>query len=163
MEKKISTSEVLGELRRMSRLYKVFEKATEAAETLLDHEKQVSSLQKEVTSLNGIKADLETECTETVLRLDESKAKADKIGGEINHRLTEEKAKTDKIRADALDEAKQIISRAEGEAEVILAKIKTLKTEESTAKTLRDKAVGDLESVKRDIESTRKRFANSLG
>lgn len=162
MDKKISTSEVLGELRRMSRQYKVFEKAVEAAETLLDYEKQVSFLQKEVNTLTELRAELEDECNENVLKIDEAKEEAKKINKKIKDNSFAANIKADQLKSDAEMEAKRIISDANNEIASIKASIDSIKAEETAAIKAKTKAVSDLDAVKKEIRETREKFAKSL-
>ena len=162
MEKKISTSEVLGELRRMSRQYKVFEKAVEAAETLLDHEKEVSKLKAEAKSLEEIKSDLDIECNDYLLQIEGLKETIKQSNLKIEKDLAASKVKINEMEQNAKSEAELIVNNAKQKVADTIARARQARNEEATAIEAKDKALSDLEAVKKEIRETRERFAKSL-
>jgi len=162
MEKKISTSEIVGHLRQANRLFKAFEKASEAADLIHGYEKKVSGLEKDVESLTKEKGSLNIECEEVVKSIDKAKAEEKSLKAKAKERNDAVNAHIDKMMVEAKEKAEQVVTTATAEANQIMESIKSLKSDEIVANNAKDEAEKELDKVLKKIKSTKERFINSL-
>lgn len=162
MDKKITTSEIVGELRRSARLFKVFEKAADAAEILHTHEKDVKALKKEIESLTIERDNLNIECEEVVKSIDDARAKAKEIEAGILKNSAIANAKMDDDKKASKAKATKMIKDAEAKVSNILSSIDDLQIKAKVALNDKKRAEDDLKKVINKIKSTKESFINSL-
>lgn len=158
---KITTSTALGELRRMARMYKVFEYASEAADVLDGYEKKAKALQHEISTLEGEKNTLDSDCESITgkiasLKIDDRK---------LNARIKDKENNADQKIANRLDKAEKqaedIISNANQEIEDALKRIDSLIEQEKNINRDVTNAQSRLEGVEKNIADFKQSFANS--
>lgn len=158
----ISYSEMAGELRKASKLFKVFEKAAEAATVLADYEKEEQKILKNISNLNAEKDGLDKKCEDAAQR---------KIDAEKS--IVEAKEKEVEILEQAQQNAKVIIVNAESKGADILAtanselqaikrKIVDAENVAQTSISNRNDALKALDAVEKQMKSTKDRFLKTL-
>jgi len=167
MEKKISTSEIVGHLRQANRLFKAFEKASEAAELIHGFEKKVSDLEKDVDALTTEKESLniaceDIACEEVVKSIDLAKKEEKSLKAKSKERNDAVNLHIDKMMGEAKVKAEKLVASATTEANTIMENIKTLKSDETVSMNAKIEAEKELDKVLKKIKSTKERFINSL-
>jgi len=162
-EKKITTGEVVGHLRAAARLFKSFEFANEAAQTVLTAESSVKKLEKEVELLKKERDTLNKECDKLVERSNEAE-KAIAVHKEAVAKAAQEAIETanaNKLKASK--EAKAIVDRAEAKAKQIEDKIAQSLHAASEATKKQGEAETELEKIVAQIDRAKKSFIKNFG
>lgn len=161
MEKEISNSEIVGNLRKASRLFKTFEKAGDMAEMFCDYEGKVARLKLDVTSLTDEKEKLNFECDQVVEKIDKAKLVFETLESENEARISKAKLDADKIIRESQGIAKATTDTANNEVELINARIESLKAEKVSHETSTTKALSELKKVEKQVSDFKKKFAQS--
>jgi len=161
MEKEISNSEIVGNLRKAVRLFKAFEKAGDMAEMFCDYEAKIAKLSSEIDSLSKEKENLDSVCEKVATDISSAKDSLKNIEGSNKDLTASAEKEANGIISKAKAEALSIIDKANGEVTKIKATIKTYKTAETKAGNAKVTAESELASVRQEIVSIKAAFAQS--
>lgn len=161
-EDKIKVSEVLGELRRSARMYKIFAQAVEMAEVLDGYEKTVTSMQKTIANMEQEHTNLSLTKATLDSVIAEKKSKIDEIESSIQERIKIEKKEAGKIKAEAKEQGQKLVEAAEAKVKSTLANIETLQAEELKIRKQYDAAVEELKKVEKTIKETKESFLSKF-
>lgn len=162
-ENKITTGEVVGNLRVAARLFKSFENALEAAELVHSHEKEVKKLQGEIESLEKEKVSLNNECDAAVASANEAEQKKKDYDVELQKAIEQGKIELAAIKNKAREEAKAIIGKAEAKAEAILSDTTAYEALRAQALTAKNKAEAEFELINKKVQAAKESFLSAFG
>lgn len=160
MSEEISTSEMLGELRRMHRTFKSFERAVDIAENIKDHEDTVNGLKSDANFLKAERAKLNDECDDLVSKISIAKSDLSSLDETVKRKLSEAEEKAEETLNSARERAEQIVNTAKDEADNINSHIKSLQDEEKKAIAARNKANAEMEEAKRKLREFKAQLVN---
>ena len=161
-DKEIKVSEILGELRRSARMYKIFAQAVEMAEVLDGYEKTVAAMKKNIAEMEQEQKDLDASCNALVSIITEKEAKVAEIDTTIQNRIKLEKKEAGKIKAEAKEQGQKLVEAAEAKVKATLSNIEALQAEELKIRKQYDTAVEELRKVEKAIQEAKDSFLSKF-
>lgn len=131
---KITASEVVGELRKMGRMYEVMKRAEEMVTVIANLEQIEREVKKNISQAEINLQDLEKKYKNTIERMDKLVADAQDRLNKMNKEVEMAKISADDLIRNARHESSQIRSKALAESEVNMKAIQKLRDEEAKAK-----------------------------
>lgn len=162
-EDKVSTSELVGQLRAAARLFKVLEYASDAAHFFHDLEKEQKGLEKAIESLNNEYDKILTDKATATSEVEALRIEKDNLSEEI--RVVRQKASNEA--ADIIANAQEAAKKVEAQAEANVEKIKEREEEALKAKRVAEAAQADAESqlvaIEKQVKAAKAKFLKSFG
>lgn len=163
MEKtEISTSEALGQLRSLVKLFKSLTRGEEILTKLADAEKETGDLVKSIDGLRSEKENLDLECDKVYAKRQTLLKEIESLDQDIKDKLEKASSEAGKI----IDNAKQ---DAIAKEKVVEDRIKVLETQEKAAmkavekaKQARDIAEAEHEDFKQKVKDARKTLVDGM-
>jgi len=146
MTKEISTSEAIGEIRTLSRVYKALVKGEEILNKLSGAEKQYDTLQGKMIKLEQEKADLDLACDKVYNKKEELTKHVETLDEIIKEKHDAAIAEAARIVKESQDQASAIITNAENEVDHI-------KHKKDNAVKAYEKVVNDLHAAEQEFDS----------
>jgi len=161
-DKDISTSEIIGELRKGARTFKIFEKALAIAENIADHKKQVTVLTKEIKVLSSERDALDSICDELVSKSNDAEKRFKELDSAIQKRLEQAEKEGNVLIDSARKEAASIVASAKAESNKIKQGIKSLQKTAQAARQAKDAAEDEYLQVKNKVQKIKSSLIQEL-
>jgi hypothetical protein len=155
----IKASEVIGELRKAARLYKVFEKAEEMAQILADQEEIFRNLKKQI-------ADAEVVREQTYENIDKEVEKAEKALDAVDAEVALKKQEVADLKAEAAKIDRATKEKAQAKAAEFDALSLKFQADISNLMDAKAKATLEKEAAEGALKAAKeahKKFVESLG
>ena len=159
---KVTASEIVGDLRKMRRMYEVFAHASEIADVLAKQEAKERGLQKSITSLEEKEASLDKVLENKEAIIEAKKEQIESMDEVVKEAKAVYTNTLEAAKADASTKATEIIASAEDKAKRIQIDIDNLITNRNSLLSDTQEAKQELINVKEQIDAMKQKVLDSL-
>jgi hypothetical protein len=161
-EKDIAASEVVGELRRIHRVFRVLERANDAADVLEGYESKVKKLKSEIAALGKEKTELDKQCDDAWAKKAEAEASIKKLAVREEEAIADLEKKIDVYKERAKGDAEAIMKTASAKKEAIGKDVMAANASLLKVKEEEKLVLNSIKALKEEIKRTKEAFIQSL-
>lgn len=163
MEPKVKYTEVVGELRKAARLFKVFEYAADAAGMMANLEKDEKAIKDRIEKYQKEAEILNSDLDVTVKQINQNRLDVSNIASETEAILEEARMEAKSIINEGKVKAEAIVSNAKSGLIEIKSQIEFIKKEKQLIDSQKEEAHIAFNSIQTKIQSTKDKFLKELG
>lgn len=163
METKVTYTEVVGELRKAARLFKVFEYAAQAAEIISNYEKDEKAIKGRIQEYQKEAGTLNSDLDKTVKKINQNRLDASNIASETEFIMEEARIQAKSVVGDGKAKAEAIVCAAKSELIEIKHQIDLAKKDKQQTDTQREEAHCAFRNIQTKIQSAKEKFLKDVG